>query len=81
MILGETGTGKEMLARHIHEHGLPGGPGRSSPSTARALSDALFESELFGHAKGAFTGALRDSPRVRPGRPTAAPCSWTRSGS
>ena len=60
MILGETGTGKEMLARHIHENSL-----RATkpfiPVDCSSLSDALFESELFGHVKGAFTGALRDS--------------------
>jgi transcriptional regulator with PAS, ATPase and Fis domain len=60
MILGETGTGKEMLARHIHENSL-----RATkpfiPVDCSSLSDALFESELFGHVKGAFTGAMRDS--------------------
>jgi two-component system response regulator HydG len=60
MILGETGTGKEMLARHIHEHSL-----RSAkpfiPVDCTSLADGLFESELFGHVKGAFTGAMRDS--------------------
>src|SRR5450755_1565505 len=60
MILGETGTGKEMLARYIHENSL-----RTNkpfiPVDCSSLSDALFESELFGHLKGAFTGAMRDS--------------------
>src|SRR5271168_3652703 len=60
MILGETGTGKEMLARYIHENSL-----RASkpfiPVDCSSLSDTLFESELFGHVKGAFTGAMRDS--------------------
>ena len=60
MILGETGTGKEMLARYIHENSL-----RAQkpfiPVDCSSLSDALFESELFGHVKGAFTGAMRDS--------------------
>src|SRR5277367_3454093 len=60
MILGETGTGKEMLARYIHENSL-----RATkpfiPVDCSSLSDALFESELFGHVKGAFTGATRDS--------------------
>jgi transcriptional regulator with PAS, ATPase and Fis domain len=60
MILGETGAGKEMLARYIHS--------RSDrvekpfiPVDCSSLSDTLFESELFGHTKGAFTGATRDS--------------------
>jgi transcriptional regulator with PAS, ATPase and Fis domain len=60
MILGETGTGKEMLARYIHENSL-----RMHkpfiPVDCSSLSDTLFESELFGHVKGAFTGAMRDS--------------------
>lgn len=60
LILGENGTGKSALARHIHEcSGLAGGPfvTVSCPS----LSRELLESEMFGHVKGAFTGALRDT--------------------
>jgi transcriptional regulator with PAS, ATPase and Fis domain len=60
MILGETGSGKEMLARHIHHlsdrHAEP-----FVPVDCSSLVDSLFESELFGHVKGAFTGAVRDS--------------------
>src|SRR5687768_11747392 len=60
MILGETGSGKEMLARHIHEHS-----NRKRkpfiPVDCSSLVDGLFESELFGHVRGAFTGATRDS--------------------
>ena len=59
LVLGETGVGKEILSESIHAES----PRARKPLVrlhCAALSDSLLESELFGHVKGAFTGALRD---------------------
>jgi transcriptional regulator with PAS, ATPase and Fis domain len=57
LLLGESGTGKDVVARAIHT--LSGRRGRYVPLNAGALGEGLADSELFGHCRGAFTGAVQ----------------------
>jgi len=58
LIIGETGTGKEILAGAIHSTAFPAGTAPYVKLNCTAIPDNLLESELFGHEKGAFTGAV-----------------------
>src|SRR3954469_4775475 len=60
LIQGESGTGKELIARVIHSYSAPQKP--FIGINCSAIVDTLLESELFGHEKGAFTGALQTKP-------------------
>lgn len=63
LIVGEVGTGKELLAKYIHRHSGRD-PKRYYPLLMSALADSLIDSQLHGHKKGVFTGALKDQPGI-----------------
>jgi len=63
LVRGATGTGKELVARALHRRS-PGASGQFGVCNCSALVDTLLESELFGHTRGAFTGAMQDKPGV-----------------
>ena len=61
LVTGETGTGKELVARALHNHS-PRAKQRFAVFNCGALVEGLAESQLFGHRKGSFTGAINDQP-------------------
>ena len=61
LITGESGVGKDIIAQHIHDHSARK-MARYVAVNCAGLTESLLESELFGHVKGSFTGAYRDSP-------------------
>jgi transcriptional regulator with GAF, ATPase, and Fis domain len=79
LLTGETGTGKELVAKAIHE----GSPRKGRPLikvNCGAIPQGVVESELFGHEKGAFTGALQRGSAASSSRMPAR-CSWMKSAS
>ncbi len=63
LLVGETGTGKDLVARVIHQNSRRAGQ-RFKPVNCAAFTESLLESELFGHVKGAFTGAEKSTEGV-----------------
>ena len=77
LMLGETGTGKEVIANAIH-FTSPRKDGPFIKVNCGAMPENLIDSELFGHERGAFTGAVTEKPRSIRARSKAGPSFWTR---
>jgi DNA-binding NtrC family response regulator len=79
LVTGETGTGKELVARALHKAG-PRANRKFATVNCSAVVETLFESELFGHVRGAFTGAVDSKPGLFEAA-DGARSFWTRSAS